>query len=124
MAFALAALTTGLAQVARRDSPRDRPSSMSAMGCATLGGLAGGLVAYVAMHAVPGPGGLPVMAELSAPHAPPHATGDHLRTLLAYLMNGGMGAMLGASVGDCPSLRVRRPRGLRLRLPRVVWIRG
>lgn len=112
--FAFALLAVGLAQAARGGAPRGAGTSMPPMGCATLGGLAGGFLAYVAAQGLAGPGIVPGGMGASAPHAAAGPTGARLSMLLTFLMNGGMGAMLGASVGDC-----RR----RLRWPRMVWLR-
>ena len=122
-AFASSLLAVGLVGAARGGAPRGAGASMPPMGCATLGGLAGGFLAYVAAQGLTGPGIVPGAMEASAPHAAAGPTGARLSMLLTFLMNGGMGAMLGASVGDCRWVPARRPKGVRLRWPRMVWMR-
>lgn len=130
--FLLSLITVGLAQVAgrmRSSSARHRASPgpahfpMAPMGCATLGGLAGGVLAYIAGHALAGLQGAHGLTDAQSLHSATDAGLVHLQVLSMYLMNGGMGAMLGASVGDCPWRWVPRSRAVGLRLPRIAWIR-
>lgn len=114
-------LTVGVTEAARRDAAASR--SMAAMNCATLGGVAGAIMAYAASHALAGLEATHAIAHMDGLQATSGGALAHFQTLHVYLMNGGMGAMLGASVMGCPWIRLPRTEGLRLRLPRIAWVR-
>lgn len=88
---------------------KDHGHAMSAMACATVGGLAGALLASALYYAAPPQAGHG--AHVLAPSA--SGMGGSLSAQWAalnmYLMNGAMGGMIGGSLPDCPVLQpVRR----------------